>query len=393
MDRRKFVSLIGTVSLGLGTGCLDPLETQHPARPRPRLIGPPLPVGGGAGLVTMSQWPFGADAAAVVSADDLCPVDLGDPYDFGGSWTSPGDASMGLVEGFVTQLLQAYPRLRFSFYTIAAMKHDPRTDTSLPRSARLSLFPEWCRRLQQLQQAHAGLVLGWHGYSHFNQRRGGPTEFSGYDAVETVRALDAMEAEARASGLVLTRGFRPPGWAITDNLLNELGARGYILADNSALPTYAGSRPSYISTADGQWLFRIGVTLNQTPAQVFAQGGMYVAHHHMTPPNVNTLTDPAIRSEILRFVEMWYDSQDPQIVWLSPDEARDSYDAAAAVNWGASMDGSKVRIDVLNSDAVQPGLTWHVQSSSTSDVEVYSGGTRLQIDVVEKAGMLKAWLS
>jgi len=52
---------------------------------------------GGGVTVAISQWPDSADAAAFISADDLCPVNLGGNYDFGGSWGDPRPLCPGSI--------------------------------------------------------------------------------------------------------------------------------------------------------------------------------------------------------------------------------------------------------------------------------------------------------
>src|SRR5207247_1486166 len=120
----------------------------------------------------------------------------------------------------------------------------------------------------------------------------------------------------------------------------------------SKLSTYTGVRPGYVQTASGKWLFRIGVTYELTVEQTFAQNGLFEAHHHMTPPSVNSLTDPSIRDRLARFVARWYPSTDPSIAWMSPDDVYRAYTDAAAVQWVASIEGAKVTIVVLNPEAL-----------------------------------------
>jgi hypothetical protein len=393
MERRRFLSVASAVSAALATGCLDPFDTLLKPQRAPSLIPRPVSIGGGSGSVAISQWPFGADAAATISADDLCSLNLGEPYDFGGSLIL-GDARPGTLEDFIfNRVLRTYPRVRFSFYTIAAMKLDPRTNSPLSHAARLTESPDWCGRIRELQATYPGFVLGWHGYSHWNDRIGGPTEFVAYDDVQTQQALNSMESVIVSAGVKVTRGFRPPGWGITNHLLDELGARSYILADNSSLPTYSGIQPGYIRTPAGQWLFRIGVTFTMTPAEAFAAGGMYVVHNHMTPPNVNALGDQAVRDRILRFISIWYDSTDPQIAWLSPDDVREAYDQAAGVSWTAALDGSKATIEVQNPESLRPGITWQVRSSDVTDVEIYAHSQKTPNIVTQRPGLLTVYLT
>src|SRR5437773_9062261 len=108
MDRRTFVRTAGLGALGVATGCLDP-ERVGPAQAfeTPLLLPAPQALGGGVATVAISQWPDSADAAAFISADDLCPVNLGGDYDSGGSWGDPVvRGSVGEeVESFVLALL------------------------------------------------------------------------------------------------------------------------------------------------------------------------------------------------------------------------------------------------------------------------------------------------
>ena len=396
MDRREFSRVAGLGIVGIASACLDPRTVDGPPlAPAPPILRASQTLPGGAGSVAVSPWPNGADAGVLVSADDLCPVNLGSPYDFGALWGNAGTSGgpVGDVESFVLGLLDTYPLLRFSFNTITAMRYDPRTNGALDRSYPLSSATDWLARLQEIQNACPGFVVGWHGHSHYNAQHGGPAEFGGYDPVQTRGALDAMEAEGGRSGLRFTRAFRPPGWVLTPTLVEELAARRYVLCDNSRLSTWGGVLPSYTRTAAGNWLFRMGVTFDLTAAQTFAQGGLFEAHHHLTPPNVNTLTDPAIRDRLTRFLDTWYRSTDPLLAWLSTDEVQRAYSDAATVQWVSSVDGRKVSITILNPASLVPGITWVVTSNVITDVEILANGVKLALNINERASGLKATLT
>ena len=396
MDRRTFSRMTGVSVLGIASGCLDVKLVEQPkVLPMPRLLPGPQVLGNGVASVAISQWPSGADAAVIISADDLCPLDLGGDYDFGGSWSNVPASGIvtNQVEAFVLNLLDTYPLIRFSFNTVTAMRFDPRTNESLQHSYSLSGAGEWLLRLREIQESRPGFVLGLHGYSHYDAIHGGPGEFKGYDPISARVVLDRMEAEVRESRLRFTRGFRPPGWALTGPLIEELATRRYVLGDNSRLPTYTGVRPSYIRTAAGNWLFRIGVTFELSAEQTFAQGGLFEAHHHLTPPNVNTLTDPAIRDRLGRFLERWYHSSDPLLAWLSADEVYGAYCDAAAIQWVASLDGMKVTIAVLNPEALKPGITWVTTSNQVNDIEILVAGVKLGLNVRQRTGVLTASLT
>src|SRR5438094_2860519 len=88
MNRRQFIQSSGAASLATLSACLDPSPTSADVSHPPRTIRPPEQLGGSDARVSISQWPNGADAAAMISVDDFCSVDLGDPFDFGGSWAS-----------------------------------------------------------------------------------------------------------------------------------------------------------------------------------------------------------------------------------------------------------------------------------------------------------------
>jgi len=133
----------------------------------------------------------------------------------------------------------------------------------------------------------------------------------------------------------------------------------------------------------------MGVTFQLTAADTFAQGGWFEAHHHMTLPNANTLTDPANRDRIKRFVQRWYPSTEPQIAWLSADEVFRAYSDAAAIQWVGSFSGRKVTIDLLNARAIKPGITWIINSNNANDVEVLAGGVKIKSAVTQRPGVLK----
>jgi len=322
----------------------------------------------------------------MISVDDFCPANLGDPFDFGGSWAS--NLPSPVEQLLVNDVLETFPNARVLLNTITASRYDPRSTDPLAAAYPISAATGWCDVVRPLQERHPGLSLGWHGWSHYNGQKRDVEEFLAYDARRTEAVLDAMEVEGRGSGLRFDRGFRPPGWGITPQLLDELARRAYILLDNSQMSTFASFRPGYIATPSGRWLFSISTSFTLSTKQIFASGGLVVHHHHMTMPNANSLTDPLQRQSVLNFLDAYYSSSAPQIAWLAPSEVRAAYDLAATVDWEADLAGGLVTIHVRTPAQLAKGLTWRVTGGVATDV-VLEGAAGRAWTVLDSPGVLK----
>jgi hypothetical protein len=394
VDRRDFLRVGGSAGLAAAFGCACEGTVVAPSRAvytAPRTIRTPEVLGSADVEVTMSQWPNGADAAAMVSADDFCPVDLGAGYDFGGGWTPDGAGQPDGERLLVDDVFASYPDARVLLNTITAMRQDPRSgDPSypLPSAHQLSAAASWCATLGALQQARPGLRFGWHGYTHYNPALHNAEEFLSYDADRTAATLDAMEEEGRRSGLTFDRGFRPPGWGVTGALLDELAGRDYILLDNSRMSTFASFLPGYIRTPGGRWLFSISTSFTLSAQEILDAGGLFVLHRHMTLPNANSLSIPAQRQSVLAFFAQYYSPPGRQIAWLAPSEVRASYDRAAAVDWDADVEGGRVTIEVSNPKMLRAGLTWVISGSDVTNATLYPTGDA-SWDVLEATSSLK----
>ncbi len=386
MNRRRFIQASGAASLATLGACLDLSPTPTDVFYAPRTIRPPEQLGGTDARVSISQWPNGADAAAMISVDDFCSVDLGDLFDFGGSWAS--NASSTTEHLLINEVLETFPNARVLLNTITASRFDPRSAYPLAVANPISAATGWCDAVRALQERHPGLSLGWHGWSHYNAQKRNAQEFLAYDARRTEAALDAMEVEGAGTGLRFDRGFRPPGWGITAQLLDELARRAYILLDNSQMSTFASFRPGYIATPSGRWLFSISTSFTLSTKQIFDSGGLVVHHHHMTLPSANSLTDPLQQQSVLNFLDAYYLSSAPQITWLAPSEVRAAYDLAANVDWEADIEGGRVTLSVRAPAQLAKGLTWHVTGDAVTDVVLEGGAGRLWT-VLDSPGVLK----
>ena len=403
MQRRVFLRLAGAAGAGLLWTCAS-RDVSAPPPPEPvALLPPPLELGSAGVSVAISQWPDGADAAAMVSVDDFCQVNLGPAYDFGGSWapygglaspTSDPPQRAGQTAGesserfLLSDVLGRHPGVKVTLNTITAMRQDPRSFDALPAPHPLSDAPAWDAVVKGLQSNCPGLSLGWHGYSHYNSDRHSSEEFLQYDSNQTRRALDAMEYQGQESGLTFNRAFRPPGWATTPQLLEELARRGYTLLDNSQMPTFASFRPGYILTPQGRALFAISTSFTLPPSAVLGQNGLWVLHFHMTAPNSNAVFDESVRDAALQFIEQHASPGAIQLAWLSPEEVRAAYDAAARVRWTASLSGTRVTISITDGTALARGITWMV-AGGASDVVLDAGTPGPQWTVVDRSGTLK----
>ncbi len=92
-----------------------------------------------------------------------------------------------------------------------------------PSTFRLDRHREWCRWLASLE----GFELAFHGLHHYNPRGFHGQEFIGLGYDECVSRLRRSEEIFRQTGLPASRGFRSPGWEVTEPLLRALADLNY----------------------------------------------------------------------------------------------------------------------------------------------------------------------
>jgi peptidoglycan/xylan/chitin deacetylase (PgdA/CDA1 family) len=215
--------------------------------------------------ITKRFWPHGNQAAFTITVDDVHPEGSSDEegIDYG------GDMDQGNFR-FLNTLIERRPYLKITLFVIADSVARPdyvgwkvlsRLDPIVSRLARVS--PRLVRstrammsRQRSYEQSRYRLDLeehgkwrDWlaskvrtgnfevvpHGLNHHNARHENSSmEFVGLSLEESMRRLLEMEQIFESASIPYTRGFRPPGWGTSQELLESLQKLRYVFLAGSA---------------------------------------------------------------------------------------------------------------------------------------------------------------
>lgn len=186
-------------------------------------------------LTGRAHYPNGATAAVAFSIDDVHPARSSDGYEAG------GDLARGVL-GRLARLVGRHPALKLTLFVAADWQErsvDPtrRLLAALPWIRnRLYLAERWTPGTMALDR-HPDFVtylkalprveVAPHGLTHTGRGLEIPQEFRRMSASRCERTLAEMERIFDRAGLRWTRGFAPPGWAVSEDLLRCLVKRDY----------------------------------------------------------------------------------------------------------------------------------------------------------------------
>jgi peptidoglycan/xylan/chitin deacetylase (PgdA/CDA1 family) len=239
--------------------------------------------------IAKQAWPYAKHAAFSLAVDDIHPE---------GSASEEGiDYGGNMDEGnfrLLNALVEKWPSLRASLFVVADWVAKPdyvvwRTLSSLDRivSYLASVSPRLLRsvraavrRSRSYRQGTFRLDLEqwvrwsrWlvskvetsnfevvpHGLNHYNPKHEHSSmEFVGLSLDESVRRLLEMEQIFARANIQYVRGFRPPGWGVTPELLDSLNRLGYMFLAGSADFTTAiglNSRAAGVGLRDNDLMF------------------------------------------------------------------------------------------------------------------------------------------
>jgi peptidoglycan/xylan/chitin deacetylase (PgdA/CDA1 family) len=209
--------------------------------------------------ITKRYWPHGKQAAFTITVDDIHPEGSSDQegIDYG------GDMDQGNFR-FLNTLIERRPYVKITLFVIADWVARPdyvgwkvlsALDPIVSRLARVSprlvrSTRTMMRRQRSYEQGRFRLDLkehgkwrDWlaskvrtgnfevvpHGLNHYNPKHENSSmEFVGLSLEESMRRLLEMEQIFESANIPYTRGFRPPGWGATQELLESLQKLGYI---------------------------------------------------------------------------------------------------------------------------------------------------------------------
>lgn len=198
-------------------------------------------------IVAVEPWPFGKDAAIVVSFDDLSPVSEPGFTDFGGDLHG---TAVTRFENFMAQ----FPHVKVTHFVPTMMSYDPIRGVFSKGSGSIgdSCFREWRSWLIDWVSSRRVEVAA-HGVLHYNRDISSPAEFDqmDYGQAKTVmlKSVDAlMHAGFRVTG------FRPPAWGLGNSScvvvvakdlgLDYVAASGVGIGLNRGKKTVSDLRPS-----------------------------------------------------------------------------------------------------------------------------------------------------
>lgn len=82
--------------------------------------------------------------------------------------------------------------------------------------------PDWCNWVKE-KVVNKRIEIAVHGYKHYNPKRViHGQEFFGINEKETKEKILASEKLFREAGIFFVKGFRPPGWGMSNSLIGVL---------------------------------------------------------------------------------------------------------------------------------------------------------------------------
>lgn len=186
-------------------------------------------------MVKSIFYPNGKHAAVVVSFDDVFPAYYLDNND-----SNPSHRNSYL--GILASLLNKHEQLVIDLFTVPNWREKNPIPTRkwlsrLPilnnhcylspvwpeNTLSLERHPEFCTILKALPRVEIAV----HGLHHVSKGQPIFQEFRGLSLRECLRRLESAEAIFERIGLSYARGFTPPGWEISYELLQALQMRKY----------------------------------------------------------------------------------------------------------------------------------------------------------------------
>lgn len=176
-----------------------------------------------------------------LSFDDIHPESSGDGTDCG------GDRDDGVFKYFL-KLWKMYPHLKITLFVtpnwtdrandwfllrrikgIFGLKY---TNTWNDEPFNLLKHKEWCQWINSF----SNFEILVHGCNHHVDRKLHSQEFEGMDKKECRRRLEVAENIMTGAKLRYTKGFRPPGWGISEGLFETLVELKYDFVSLDSLP-------------------------------------------------------------------------------------------------------------------------------------------------------------
>lgn len=181
------------------------------------------------------SYPGGKHAIVVISFDDVFPA-----YSVDGYYTSRNLEDSYL--GHLSTLLKKHPKLLVTLFTVpdwreknpfpsrwwlsripVLNKHCYLSPTWSESTLSLERHPEFCNYLRSLPRVEIAI----HGLHHVSKGQPIFQEFHNLGVNECLRRLKRAEAIFELAGLPYVKGFAPPGWDVSPELLQALNTQKY----------------------------------------------------------------------------------------------------------------------------------------------------------------------
>lgn len=149
-----------------------------------------------------------------------------------------GDMERG-VFGYFTRIWKKYPfvkitlfvtpnwidrsNIKFPMYYVNRLLGRKYTRKWEMDTYRLDKFKDWCKWLNSFEN----FELAAHGLYHHRDKDPHGAEFLGMNREECLSRLKKADVIFSLSGLRMSRGFRPPGWGISEGLFEALHELNY----------------------------------------------------------------------------------------------------------------------------------------------------------------------
>lgn len=195
----------------------------------------------------MSVWPEDYVSALIVGVDDVHPETSKDGCDCGGDLTN---GALGLL----VEILESHPRLKINLFVTPDWMFKPQSkvfrylqrhckrqgflDKFLGRlflrtwpKNRFKInkdeFREWVSFVRHYV-TEGRVRVGIHGLYHFQPYIRHAAEFLYLSYAECRKRLKIAEEIFKNTKIPIEKGFAPPGWGVTDDLINALEAEDFI---------------------------------------------------------------------------------------------------------------------------------------------------------------------
>ena len=243
--------------------------------------------------------PDGKDFAFCITLDDLHPENVSDleGLDFGSDVTKPPMRVLG-------ELFSKIPEIKTTIFTVPNWqdRSDWPNEIFFPLRKLFRVrrgystdyfkvsdkkFSNWVSAVSNFYPGN--IEIATHGLSHHNKnlKYARSQEFLGLDGSEVTNKLAEMVSILGTSGLSYHRGFRPPGWGVTEELTFELNELGFsYIAGEFNFKDAVGDDSDFITPVvleNGIVSFTANCYPDQTQraVEIARRGGALVVHAHL----------------------------------------------------------------------------------------------------------------